>query len=204
MALDEHAQWAVDARLDALERREDGLVDPVAHEVARRVGAQVGQRVGDPACLGDEGHRQVEREGGAEALRLVAVVEAVLERLDEVRVAVGGQGEGGVGRLPPRGHDDVPVLRARRLEREHGQPDERVVAPALLLLPRPREDEVGDEAVVVGQLARVLDDHPDPPREGEVVDDEGDPHACAGGSAAGGASPPPERGRPSRPSSSWM
>ena len=54
IALDEDAQGSVDAWLERGGRREDALVDPVAHEVARRARAQAGERVGDPARLGDE------------------------------------------------------------------------------------------------------------------------------------------------------
>ena len=76
---------------------------------------------------------------------------------------------------------------------------------AHLVLAREQEEETWryDSLVhldaVMQQLARVLDDDADPAREGEVVDDERDPHEAPPGGSA-----PPERGSPSRSSRSWM
>ena len=60
-----------------------------------RVGAQLGERVAIQRASVMNGDGQVERERGAEALGLVGLVEAVLERLDEVRVALGREVEEG-------------------------------------------------------------------------------------------------------------
>jgi hypothetical protein len=48
------------------------------------------------------------------------------------------------------------------------------------------------------ELAGVLDDHPNAPRELEVVQQPGDFHDSSGSRGS------PDNGRPSLPSSSWM
>ena len=70
--------------------RRTRLVDPVAHEVARGVRAQLAQRPAIQRASVMNAQRQVEGQAGAGALGLVRAVEAVLQRLHEVRVARGG------------------------------------------------------------------------------------------------------------------
>ena len=82
------------------------------------------------------------------------------------------------------------------------QPGELLVAPVRhVLLADEHERDV--EAVVLVQLAGVLDDDPDAARELQVVDEEADPHVSVpAGSWSRAAAP--LGGSPRRPSSSWM
>ena len=165
---------------------EDLLVDPVAHEVARRVGAQLGERALDPARLGDERHRQVERQRRADALGVVGLVEAVLERLHEVRVALA---PARVKRLNVVSHH-VATATSKRWSRASSseidvQVREVVVARPVRQVPVAHEHERDVHAVVGGQPAGVADDDADAAAQLQVVDEEGDLHDDAGGSSRG-------------------
>ena len=173
VTLDQHAERAFGARLHRLRRGEDVFVDAVAHVEDARARLQLLERLGDPARLGDEVHRQRVCERGADARRVPAAVEAVLEALDEVGVAVGVQVEQ-VGRgLPPGRHRHVVAVLPRTLDREDVQSLEPAEAPVRLLLPA-RHGKRDVEAVAGGELARVLDDDAHAAGELEVLQEECD------------------------------
>ena len=164
-------------------RGEHRLVDPVAHDVDRRVGAQFGDRLRDPRGLGDERDRQVERQPGGDPVGLVLVVEAVLERLHEVRVALGPQREQRVRRRPPRGDREVefalaPGRRGRRPSRCSAARSSTRASSCS----RDRTSVTSTSSRAASRT-RMLEHDADPARQLEVVDEERDVHdaACYGG-----------------------
>ena len=113
------------------------------------------------------------RERGADAHRVPAAVEAVLEALDEVGVAVGVQVEEVGGGLPPGRHGYVVAVLPRPLDRDDVQVVEPAKAPVRLLLPA-RHGQRHVEAVAGGELARVLHDHAHATGELEVLQEKCD------------------------------
>ncbi len=156
---------------------------------------------------------------GAQPLGLVVSVEAVLEALHEVGVAIGSELEQRERRLPPGRDGDVVVLAQRLLAAAHVQVWEMLIAmpagPLLLAHEHQRHLPARDRA----ERARVLHHHAHTAGELQVVDEKGDLHALGSAGSEGcssllaaGASPRsaaiasalPDSGRPSSPSSSWI
>ena len=186
-ALDRHGRAALDQNtqrtLGRRDRRgwhrcEHRFVDSVAHIEHARVVATRAQLIGDPLRLGDEPERQVVREHGGHARRVVGRVEALLHALNEEGVARGGQMVQDEDGLPPRGDGNVPMLLARLLELEHGHVHEAAMGPVGRSLGCSK-DELGVEAVIEPQPTGVLDDHADPAPQPQAVHEEGDPHQIA-------------------------
>src|ERR671923_18494 len=84
--LDEHSERFAEPRAYRLPRGKDVLGDAVSHVEDPRARLQLLERLGDPTSLGYEADRQGMCERGADATRVPAPVEAVLEALDEIRV----------------------------------------------------------------------------------------------------------------------
>ena len=168
-ALDDDPQRLVAARgLGAGRRAEDVLGDPVAHIEGTVARLQVRDGLGDPARLGDETHRERGGQGSGLALRIVGRVGAVLEKLQEVHVAVGLQLEEHRRGLPPRRCGDVEALAAGLIEQHDGDVAQATVGPVGILL-RARQHDARIEAVAAIELAGVLDDDPDPAGELDVL-----------------------------------
>ncbi len=116
------------------------------------------------------------------------VVEAVLEALDEVDVAVGVELEERVDGLPPGRDRDVEALAAGVVEPLDAQVREAVELPRRRLL-LAHEHERHVVAVSQHQLAGVLDDDADAAGELQVVEEEGDLHAWPVAAGASSSSP---------------